>query len=135
MTRTAISPRLATRTLLNTGGKTTARTELLSILAQTVGRAPSRIAAAGPGSGGTTTERARLSRLSAYGTTARRATADGTAASSAVGTPTPAFESSPRPDPTSTSPSEVRSRAVGSRTERWLPTHTPGTEPIRTVPA
>ena len=47
----------------------------------------------------------------------------------------PALISSARPAPISTTASVVRSTAGSTRTDQWLPSHTPGTEPSRIVPA
>ena len=47
----------------------------------------------------------------------------------------PALLSSASPEASSTTPSARRSRSCGSRVEMCAPNHTPGIEPIRSVPA
>ena len=59
--------------------------------------------------------------------------ASGAATITAAGMSTPALVSSARPALSSTTPSAGRSPRSGSRVARWVPSQTPGSEPIRIV--
>jgi hypothetical protein len=68
-------------------------------------------------------------------TTRSAITPSGNGTITAIGMSRPALMSSARPAPISTTASVVRSTAGSTRTDQWLPSHTPGTEPSRIVPA
>ena len=61
----------------------------------------------------------------------RITTPSGKGISTQVGMPRPALMRSAMPAPIRTTASVVRSTAGSTRTDQWLPSHTPGTDPIR----
>src|SRR3954451_5117030 len=62
-------------------------------------------------------------------------TATGNGTITPIGMPRPALIRSASPAPISTIANVTRSTAGSTRTDQWLPSQTPGTDPIRIVPA
>ena len=95
---------------------------------------PARAAARRAAASAAARRRAARRRSRRIVTTSTATTASGNGISTTTGRSRPALMSSASPAPISTTESVVRSTAGSTRTDQWLPSHTPGTEPSRIVP-